>query len=85
MSQRPTICGLAGTIYVVRKAVSPWWDILGAGCPSEFEMNSIQPCVIAYLIPDYDTQLGGKLIFCRLFSNKPNSRYFVAAGPPALL
>ena len=44
MSQRPTICGLAGTIYVVRKAVSPWWDILGAGCPSEFEMNSIIFC-----------------------------------------
>lgn len=62
----------------------------GAGCPSESEMNSIQLHVIAYLIPDDDMQLGGKLTFCHFCSNELNSnkfppRYFVAARPPALL
>lgn len=77
-------------VYIVRKAVSPPWNILGPGCPSEFEMISIQPSVIAYLIPDYDMQLGGKLTFCHFCSNELNSdkfppRYFVTAGSPAPL
>lgn len=87
--QTPTTHRLANT-SIVKGTVSSTWSSFGAGHASESEMNSIQPGVIAYLILDYDMQLGGKLTFCHFCSNEPNSDkfppyYFVAAGPPALL
>lgn len=86
MSQRPWACYYTHS----HKDCVPWWSIPGMGCPSDLEINSIWPPIIAYLMPEDDMQLGGKLTFCRSCSNELNSnefppRHIVAARPPALL